>query len=521
MSEVLDRLDQLSPGRQALLQKILRQKAVQASVPDPVRPRAGGGPAPLSFAQQRLWVIDRVGAASRAYHMSYALRLTGALDAAALERSLGEIVRRHDVLRTTFAEVDGRPVQTAAPFAGFTLPVEDLTALGGGEREAALKRSAAEEAARPFDLSAGPLFRARLLRLASEDHALLISMHHIVSDGWSMGVLFTELSALYRAVAAGGEARLAALPVQYADFAVWQREQLHDAALEPHLAWWRERLAGAPPVLELPADHPRPAAPTYRGGSVPVKVGAALAERLYALAQDEGATPFMVLLAAFQALLARWAATDDVVVGTPVAGRARPEVERLIGVFVNTLVLRTDLSGDPSFRQAVRRVREATLGAYDHQEVPFERLVAELAPERAPGLSPLVQAAFTLGNAGHSALELPGVQARAVEWEPEAVKFDLSLSLNGNAGGLAGVLTYGAELFERATVERMAGHLSRVLEQVAGDPDLRLSRLALMGKAERALVLDEWNRTAAEYPASATIHGLIEAQAATTPGAAA
>ncbi|HEU0052101.1 MAG TPA: condensation domain-containing protein, partial [Longimicrobium sp.] len=306
----------------------------------PIVPVERVGALPLSFAQERLWFIDRLEPGSAAYNIPVAWRLGGVLDEAALERSLGEIVRRHEALRTVFAEVDGSPVQVVAPFDGFALAVEDLSELS--DREAAVRRRAGEEAARPFDISAGPLFRAILLRLGEEEHVLLLSMHHIVSDGWSMGVLFRELSALYAAYREGRESPLADLPVQYADYAVWQREQLEGEVLDRQLSYWKERLAGAPELLGLPTDHSRPAVRTYRGASVPVKLSLDLLERLQRLGRSEGATLYMTILGAFQVLLSKYGGSDDIVVGSPIAGRTRGEVEELIGFFVNTLVLRTD-----------------------------------------------------------------------------------------------------------------------------------------------------------------------------------
>ncbi|HEV3052085.1 MAG TPA: condensation domain-containing protein, partial [Longimicrobium sp.] len=340
MSEVLGQVDKLSPERRALLQKILRQRTGPAHEPAAIRPREGGGPAPLSFAQERLWFIDRLEPGSATYNIPVAQRLGGVLDQAALERALGEIVRRHEALRTTFTEADGSPVQVIAPFGEFALPVEDLSGLGEADREAAVKRRTGEEVRRGFDLSAGPLFRAALLRLSEEDHVLLLTMHHIVSDGWSIGVLFRELSALYEAYREGRGSPLPELAVQYADYAVWQREQLAGEALERQLAYWRERLAGAPELLELPTDHPRPAVQTYRGAAVPVALPLELLERLQSLARSEEATLYMVLLAAFQVLLSKYSGSDDIVVGSPIAGRTRKEMEELIGFFVNTLVLR-------------------------------------------------------------------------------------------------------------------------------------------------------------------------------------
>ncbi|HEX9936858.1 MAG TPA: amino acid adenylation domain-containing protein, partial [Longimicrobium sp.] len=485
----------------------------------PVVPTERTDVLPLSFAQERLWFLDRLRPGEISYNLPFALRLRGALDVAALERSLGEIVRRHDALRTVFRERDGSPVQVIAPFDGFRLTRIDLSHLPEETREAEVQRELVAEggAARPFDLSAGPLFRVSLLRLAAEEHVLLISQHHIVSDGWSMGALYRELAALYAAYREGRESPLSELAVQYADYAVWQREQVEGRVLERQLAYWRERLAGAPELLELPTDHPRPPVQTYRGATVPVEVSPELLERLQALGRGEGATLYMTLLGAFQVLLSKYSGSDDIVVGTPIAGRTRREVEELIGFFVNTLVLRTDLAGDPSFREVLRRAREVTLGAYEHQEVPFERLVAELQPERSLSHTPLFQVILTLQTAGGGIDALPGLAVSLVEAERVSAKFDLSLELTPTSRGLRGGLTYPTDLFERSTIDRMLGHLSRVLEQVAADADVRLSELELLGPAERALVLDAWNRTEAEYPADRCIHQLFEAQAARTP----
>ncbi|HEU4880686.1 MAG TPA: condensation domain-containing protein, partial [Longimicrobium sp.] len=497
--------------------RVEEMRRAELPVLPPVVPAGRTGVLPLSFAQERLWFLDRLEPGSTTYNIPVAWRLGGALDEAALERSLGEIVRRHDSLRTVFAQADGQPVQVIVPFGGFTLPVEDLSRLIEADREAAVRRRAGEEALQPFDLAAGPLFRASLLRLGAGDHVLLLSMHHIVSDGWSLGVLRRELAALYAAYREGGESPLSELPVQYADYAVWQREQLEGEVLDRQLSYWRERLAGAPELLELPTDHPRPAVQTYRGVSVPVELSPELVERLQALGRREGATLYMTLLGAFQVLLGRYGAGEDVVVGSPIAGRTRREVEELIGFFVNTLVLRTDLSGDPSFREVLGRVREATLGAYAHQDVPFEKLVAELQPERSLSHSPLFQVMFALQNAEGGGRALPGLEVSGVGAGMESARFDLSLTLVASPEGLRGALNYSTDLFERGTIDRMLGHLARVLEQVAADADVRLSRLELLGEAERALVVQEWNRTEAEVPADRCIHALFEAQAARTP----
>jgi amino acid adenylation domain-containing protein len=501
--------------------RVEEMRRAELPVLPPVVPVERTGALPLSFAQERLWFIDRLEPGSATYNIPAAMRLAGAMDERALERALGEIVRRHEALRTAFAEVDGSPVQVVAPFGGFALPVEDLSALGEADREAVVGRRAGEEAARPFDLSAGPLFRAALLRLGAEEHVLLLSMHHVVSDGWSMGVLFRELSVLYETYRQGGESPLPELGVQYADYAVWQREQLAGDALERQISYWREQLAGAPELLELPTDHPRPPVQTYQGATVPMELPLELLERLQALGRSESATLYMTVLGAFQVLLSKYSGSEDIVVGSPIAGRTRREVEELIGFFVNTLVLRTDLSGDPPFREVLGRVREATLGAYEHQALPFEKLVTELQPERSLSHSPLFQVMFTLQNVGGAGGGLPGLQASGADTELKSAKVDLSLELAATPRGLQGGLIYRTDLFERGTVERMLGHLARVLEQVAADADVRTSQLDLLGDTERSLVLEAWNGTAAEVPADRCIHELFESQVARTPDAVA
>jgi len=485
----------------------------------PIVPVERGGPLPLSFAQERLWFLDRMETEGAPHTIPAALRLSGPLHVAALERALGEIVRRHESLRTTFRAVDGSPVQVIAPFRGFDLPVEELEGLDPAEREREVARRVMDDAVRPFDLEAGPLFRAHLLRLDDQEHVLLVCIHHVVSDGWSVGVLFRELSALYQAYRDGNESPLAGLPVQYADFAAWQREQLRGEALDRQLAWWRDRLAGAPALLDLPTDRPRPALRTHHGAQERIELPRELVDRLRALGRGEGATLYMVFLGAFQALLARYAGTDDVVVGSPIAGRTRREVEGLIGFFVNTLVLRTDLSGGPTFRQVLRRVREVTLGAYEHQEVPFEKLVAELHPERSLSHPPLVQVMFSLDDAVAPHPGLAGLRVRELGGEVETARFDLSLALAADAGGMWGTLGFNTDLFDRATARRMLEQLRRLLEHAANDPDAAVQALELMGPAERRRVLEEWNRTAAAYPDDRTVHALFEEHAGRTPGA--
>ncbi|MET0398838.1 MAG: amino acid adenylation domain-containing protein, partial [Longimicrobiaceae bacterium] len=476
---------------------------------------------PASFAQRRLWFVSRMEEAAAAYNVPVAVRLRGSLDARVLRRALAEVVRRHEALRTTFRARDGEPVQVVAPPAPLPLPLLDLTALPETGREAALRTLVRAAARRPFDLEAGPLFRAALVRLGAEEHALLCEVHHIVSDGWSIGVLFRELGVLHGAFGRGEPSPLEELPVQYGDWAHWQLERLSGEALEPQLAWWREQLAGTPTLLELPTDRPRPAVRSWRGASLPVKLPAELRERLEAVARAEGATLFMVLLAGFQALLGKYADQEDLVVGSPFAERSRPEVEGVIGFFVNTLALRGDLSGDPGFGELVGRVRRGTLGAYRHGEVPFERLVEELGVERSLGHNPLVQNVFTLRDAAGGGLRLPGIETREIEVGPGAAKFDLVMELRAAEGGLEGEIVYAAELFEAATIARLAGHYRTLLEGAAADPGRRLSQLPLLGRAERRQVLVDFGGTAAPPPDDRCVHVLFAEQAERTPEATA
>jgi amino acid adenylation domain-containing protein len=498
----------LSPQeKRALLAELLRRRA------GPVRQF------PLSAAQQRLWFLDRLEPGSAAYNIVSALRLRGPADAVALERAVALLVRRHESLRTVFRVVEGEPVQVVLPLLEPRLPVEPADA-APGERDAEALRLAAGELARPFDLVRGPLFRARLLRLGEDDHVLLLCMHHIVTDGWSLGVLYRELCAAYAAYLAGGEPSLPELPVQYADYAVWQRERLQGEALEALLAFWRGRLRGAPPLLELPLDRPRPPVQTHAGGRVRIRLPPSFLAAARACAQRLEATPFMVLLAAFAALLSRWSGQEDVVVGTPAANRDRGEMEGLIGFFVNTLALRADLSGDPTFAELVARVRESTVAAYAHQELPFERLVDELKVERALSHPPVAQAHFVLHTEPVDEIVLGPLQLALVDPEPASTAYELSFSLRDRGNGMQLDLEYNRDLFDRATVERMGEHFRTLFEAAAADPSLRLSALPLGGAAELAESLARWNRTDAPRP-ELPAHALVAAQAARTPAATA
>jgi amino acid adenylation domain-containing protein/non-ribosomal peptide synthase protein (TIGR01720 family) len=487
-----------------------------------LEPVAREGALPLSFAQQRLWFLDQFEPDNAAYNINAAVRLDGALNLAALERSFEEVVRRHESLRTSFAVAGGEARQEIAPTLKLKLPILDLRLTPEGEREAVLKRMAAEEARRPFDLSTVPLLRASLLQLGEREHVLLLTMHHIVSDGWSMAVLIREVATLYEAFSHDAPSPLTELPIQYADFAHWQRRWLQGEVLERQLDYWTRQLADMPAALELPADHPRPAVQSYRGAPHYFALPASLSDALQVRAHSEGVTPFMLLLAAFQTLLHRYTGQEDIAVGSPIANRNRVETENLIGFFVNTLVMRADLSGDPTFSEFLGRVREVALAAYTHQDLPFERLVGELQPERRMSHSPLFQVLFVLQNAPMPALELTGLTLTPIIADMGVAKFDLTLSLEETPQGLTGSFGYNTDLFEPSSIERMAGHFRTLLEAVAGQPTQRLSELPLLTCEEVRQLLDEWNDTKAAYPSEEIcFHELFERQVERTPGAVA
>jgi amino acid adenylation domain-containing protein len=474
---------------------------------------------PLSFAQQRLWFLHQMDPSSAAYNMPFAFRLSGPLDAAALGWALGEVVRRHEILRTTFEVLDEEPVQLVAALRALTPTLVDLSALPDPEREAEAERLAGEEVGRAFDFERGPLLRAVLLRLGADEHVLLLTMHHIVTDGWSQGVLVRELGALYEAGVAGRETPLEGLGVQYADYAEWQRGWLRGEALEGQLAYWRERLGGAPPSLELPTDRARPPVQSFNGARESFALARGLSARLVELSRREDATLFMTLLAAFDVLLYRYTGRSDIVVGTPVANRNRAELEGLIGFFVNTLVLRTDLSGDPSFRELLGRVREVSLGAYAHQDAPFEMLVEELRPERDVSRNPLFQVMFALQNMPEVAFERSELVISPFEVKTARAQFDLTLDATEAGGQIHCSMVYNTDLFERQTIRLMAEHFRILLEGAAADPDCAISALPLLTPAESRLLLVEWNDTRSETGGETCAHHLFETQAARTPEA--
>ncbi len=476
---------------------------------------------PLSHAQERLWLLEQIGGVGSAYNIPAAVQLRGVLDVAALDRSFATMVERHEGLRTRFRVDNGIPVQLIDPPGVFALQVEDLSALPEAERTAAARERSRAITQQPFCLEQGSLFRAHLLRLSGEDHIAVVSMHHIVSDGWSIGVLIREVGALYGAYSDGRGSPLPELAVQYADYAVWQREWLQGAVLEKQVGYWKQRLSGAPGALELPTDRVRPAVQSYRGAHHGFGFPAHLTVGLNELGRSEGATLFMVLLTAFNVVLWRWSGQSDIVVGSPIAGRTHRELEGLIGFFVNTLALRTELGGRPSFRELVGRVKETALGAYAHQDLPFEKLVAELSPVRDLSRQPIFQVLFALQNVPQETLELPGLRLSRIGSDQATAKFDLSLHVYEREGKLEGYFEYATDLFEGSTVARIASHFRTLLEGVVADPDLPLGELPLLPARERRQLLEEWNATAAAYPRDKCLHELFAEQAARTPDAVA
>ncbi|HEX8495517.1 MAG TPA: amino acid adenylation domain-containing protein [Pyrinomonadaceae bacterium] len=483
---------------------------------------------PQSFAQQRLWFLDQMVPGNSFYNVHDAIYFTTPLHLSALKVSLNEIVRRHEVLRTTFANLDGYPVQVVNPSLELPLPFVDLSHLPADAREDEAARLSAEEAERSFDLTNGPLVRATLLRMNADEHVLLLTLHHIVSDGWSLEVFIKELSALYESFSMGQPSPLPELPIQYADFAVWQREWLRGEVLEEQLAYWRQQLADAPTTLELPTDHPRPPVQTFRGATQSLELSTQLTASLKALSQQQGATLFMTLLAAFKTLLYRYSGQRDIVVGSPIAGRNRAELDDLIGFFVNTLVLRTRLSDDLSFCDLLHRVRESALGAYAHQDLPFEKLVEELHPERDTSRNPLFQVVFALQNISRDTLSaqpeepaLDNSNSQQGHAERGTAKFDLSLALQETESGLSGVIEYSTDLFDDETISRMIGHFERLLESITADPQKRLSALQLLTDEEQHRLLFDWNDVKTDYPRDFCIHRLFEAQVERSPEAVA
>ncbi len=511
MSGLPNRSFELSASKRALLEALLSEDGINAPVCEIPR-RRSKEPPPLSFAQQRLWFLDQFAPGNPYYNVNSEVRLRFPVNRQALEKSFNEVARRHEILRTRFESIDGSPVQLITETIHLPLPSFDLRSLPEAERAHEAMRIATEEARRPFDLAHGPLVRTTLVQLGADDYFFLLNMHHIVSDGWSMEVFAKEISALYQAFCFGQPSPLPDLPIQYADFAVWQRKLLTGEVLDRQVSYWRNQLRDLP-TLRLPTDRPRPDAMSYRGARWPIVIPGLLCAKLKKLSQTEEATLFIVLLAAFQTVLHRYSGDDDIVVGAPIANRNRGEIEGLIGFFVNTLVMRTDMSGDPTFRELLRRVRQTSLDAYAHQDLPFEKLVDELHPERDLSRNPLFQVCFQLFN-------VRDVSNHAQVPEPVdagTAKFDLRFDLLLSPSSLGGFLEYSTDLFDESTIVRMAGHFLTLLEAIARDPNERISQLQLLNPAEQNQLLFQWNENRSDYPRDKCIHQLFEAQVERTP----
>ncbi|MHC0068973.1 condensation domain-containing protein, partial [Nostoc sp. UIC 10890] len=472
---------------------------------------------PLSFSQERLWFLEYWEPNSFVYNLPIAFYLTGHVSVTVLEQSLASIIQRHDVLRTTFPSVDGQPVQVVNPYTTLALSVIDLREFSSEDQDAEIQLQTTSQIEQPFDLATGPLFRVKLLRLGEETYLLLMTIHHIVIDGWSYDILFGEMIAFYEAFSANKPSFLPTLTIQYADFAVWQREWLQGEVLKSQLSYWKQQLKGSPPLLPLPTDYPRPPVQTYQGDYQSLELSKSLTEGLKTLSEQEDVTLFMTLLAAFQTLLYRYSEHEDIIIGTPIAGRSQVETEELIGFFVNTLVLRTNFGGNPPFQKLLGRVRQVALGAYTHQDVPFEKVVEELKPERDLSRSALFQVMFVLQNTPRLAKELPELTLTPIEVHNGRSMFDLTLELKEISEVIRGGLEYNTDLFKTATITRMLRHFQTLLEGIVANPQEHISNLPLFTAAERHQLLVEWNNTQADYPKDACIHKLFEEQVAKTP----
>ncbi|MCP5095758.1 MAG: amino acid adenylation domain-containing protein, partial [Chloroflexi bacterium] len=502
-SKAANPLAGLSPAEQReLLNRLLKEKAQKEN--------AKVEQAPLSFAQERLWFLYQLDPESAAYNLRTAVHLSGNLDIPALTQSLQDVVQRHDALRTRFAVVQGQPMQLITPTLSIPLPIVDVD-------KADVERFAEVEVQRPFCLNTGPLIRAKLLRLSLTDHVLLITMHHIISDGWSIGLLIRELTQLYEAKVGYSQRGLPQIPVQYAEYAEWQRQWLQGDVLEKQLHYWREKLADCQTVLDLPTDYPRPPRQTDAGTRIPFQADAATATALHTLCQTEGVTMFMLLMAAFNTLLYRYTHQTDLLIGTPVAGRQRRQLEGVIGLFVNTLVLRTDISGNPTFRDLLKQVSQTAKEAYDHQDIPFERLVETLQPVRDPSRSPLFQVMLVLQNAPMDALQLADLQLTQLRPNKGTSQFDMTLMMWDDDKAVRGYLEYRTDLFSTETMTQFLVHFGELLTSIVANPDAPIAQLALLTEAEHQKVVQTWNDTAVSHANHLCVHQYISQQAAKTP----
>jgi amino acid adenylation domain-containing protein len=517
MRDLLSEVSALSPAKRALLEKMLLAQQGHVSASQVIKPLQSREALPLSFAQERLWILDQLAPGNPFYNINSSVRLSGALRNAALEQSLNEMLRRHEVFRARIEKIDGRPVQRIVSELNLPLPLVDLSELHERERQAVVQQIAEQQVSHGFDLASGGLLRVLLVRLATDEHWFISTMHHIVSDGWSMAVFVREIGRLYEAYEAGEPSALQELPVQYGDYAVWQREWLSGPVLEEQVNYWKQQLSGAPAVLELPTDRVRSGVQSHRGGGERVELSSELRERLEELSRHEGVTLFMTLLAVWQVLLHRYTNQHDVVVGTPIAGRTRGEVEGLIGFFANTLVLRTEISGELSFRELLKRVREVCLGAYSNQDLPFEKLVEELQPERSLSHNPLVQVLFGLRDTISHGMKLPRLTMTPCELESSTAKFDLTIDVETTPTGLKCTAEYNADLFDRARIGRMLEHFETLLQGVVANVDQPVSLLPLLSGSEQTEFAAAWHAAQRDFNRDECVHELFERQVHESP----
>ena len=519
MSKLTEQIEDLSPQQREVLALLLARKKREGVHIAPVSRTSNTFP--LSFAQQRLWFLNQLQQDSAVYNVAGGVRMEGVLSVTALEQALNEVVTRHESLRTTIRQVESEPVQIIASAQAFHLPKFDLRKVPRTQRETEAQLLLTNEARKPFNIETGPLFRATLLLLSAEEHILLLTMHHIISDGWSIGILVRELIELYEAFVANRPSTLPPLAVQYIDFAAWHREWLQGEVLAKAVSYWKENLAGATSLLELPTDRPRPPSQGFAGARQPVVIPQELTQSLRQLGEQQNATLFMVLLAAFKVFLFRHARQDDIVVGVPIAGRNKPELENVIGLFINMLAMRTDLSGNPTFRELLDRVRDTALGAYEHQDLPFEKLVEVMQPERDTSYSPIFQVMFHLGNLGIPSFNLPGLTLTPLDTETGTSKFDLTLDLTETSTGLKGHFDYSTDLFDQVTIERLSERFEILLKSAVADPETPISSLPLLSAAEENQLVVGLNETAESFPHAPCLHQIFEDQVKQTPEATA
>ncbi|MEL4897873.1 non-ribosomal peptide synthetase [Crocosphaera sp. Alani8] len=488
---------------------------------EPIEPVDRNENLPLSFAQQRLWFLEQLQPDSFIYHIPTAVRLTGSLNIPVLEQSFNEIIRRHETLRTHFTTVDGEPIQVIDSTLTLSIPVLKVESLAEKEQEAEVFNLATQEAQKPFNLAKDPLLRVTLVQIKPTDHVVLLTLHHIIADGWSMDILIRELTTLYEAFSNNKPSPLPPLPIQYGDFASWQRQRLQGEKLDQQLAYWKEQLEGSLNVLQLPTDFTRSRIQGFRGANQTFNLSPQLTQQLKTLAQKEGVTLFMTLLAGFKVLLYRYSGQEDIIVGSPIANRNRAEIEGLIGFFVNTLVLRTNLAGNPSFQDLLNQVKGVTWGAYDHQDLPFEKLVEELHPERDLSYNPLFQVKFRLENAPTDTYNLPNLSLSSLKQANPTAKLDLSLDMYETDRGLVGGFEYNQDLFTPETIERMVENFCTLLESIVDDPTRPISELSMLTPAEKQAVLLDWNHTRVDYGENYCFHQLFEEQVRKNPDAVA